>query len=56
MQSTDRKLELKAKASVAQTGSQPFVYAKGLRKPLNTFNCVAFCSDYCQLKKMKDTV
>jgi hypothetical protein len=34
MPSTDRKLELKAKASVAQTGSQPFVYAKGLR-PVN---------------------
>jgi hypothetical protein len=30
MPSTDRKLELKAKTSVAQTGSQPFVYAKGL--------------------------
>jgi hypothetical protein len=30
MPSTDRKLELKAKTSVAQTGSQPFVYAKRL--------------------------
>jgi hypothetical protein len=30
MPSTDRKLELKARTSVAQTGSQPFVYAKGL--------------------------
>jgi hypothetical protein len=30
MQSTDRKLELKAKTSVAQTDSQPYVYAKGL--------------------------
>jgi hypothetical protein len=30
MPSTDRKLEVKAKTSVAQTGSQPFVYAKGL--------------------------
>jgi hypothetical protein len=30
MPSTERKLELKAKTSVAQTGSQPFVYAKGL--------------------------
>jgi hypothetical protein len=30
MPSTDRKPELKAKTSVAQTGSQPFVYAKGL--------------------------
>jgi hypothetical protein len=32
MPSTDRKLELKAKTSVAQTGSQPFVYAKGLKQ------------------------
>jgi hypothetical protein len=31
MTSTDRKLELKAKTSVAQTGSQPTVYAKGLK-------------------------
>jgi hypothetical protein len=30
MPSTDRKLEPKAKTSVAQTGSQPCVYAKGL--------------------------
>jgi hypothetical protein len=30
MPSTDRKLELKAKTSVAQNGSQPYVYAKGL--------------------------
>jgi hypothetical protein len=30
MPSTDRKPELKAKTSVAQTRSQPFVYAKGL--------------------------
>jgi hypothetical protein len=30
MPSTDRKLELKAKTSVAQTDSQPYVYAKGL--------------------------
>jgi hypothetical protein len=30
MPSTDRKLELRAKTSVAQTGSQPFVYAKEL--------------------------
>jgi hypothetical protein len=29
--STDRKLELKAKTSVAQTGSQAAVHAKGLR-------------------------
>jgi hypothetical protein len=32
MPSTDRKLELKAKTSLAQTGSQPYVYAKGLRR------------------------
>jgi hypothetical protein len=32
MPSTDRKLELKAKTSVAQTGLQPFVYAKGLKR------------------------
>jgi hypothetical protein len=31
MPSTDRKLELKANTSVAQTGSQPYVYAKGLK-------------------------
>jgi hypothetical protein len=38
MPSTDRKLELKAKTSVAQTGSQPFVYAKGL-KSVHTGGC-----------------
>jgi hypothetical protein len=32
MPSTDRKLDLKAKKSVAQTGSQPYVYAKGLNR------------------------
>jgi hypothetical protein len=32
MPSTDRKLELKTKTPVAQTGSQPFVYAKGLKR------------------------
>jgi hypothetical protein len=31
MPSTDRKLELKAKTSVAQTVSQAAVYAKGSR-------------------------
>jgi hypothetical protein len=36
MPSTDRKLELKAKTSVAQTGSQLFVYAKGLTE--DSFN------------------
>jgi hypothetical protein len=30
MSSTDRKLELKAMTSMAQTGSQAAVYAKGL--------------------------
>jgi hypothetical protein len=35
MPSTNKKLELKVKTSVAQTGSQPFVYAKGLT--LNSF-------------------
>jgi hypothetical protein len=30
MPSTDRKLELKAKASMAQTASQAAVYAKGI--------------------------
>jgi hypothetical protein len=30
MPSTDRKLELKAKTSVAQTASQAALYAKGL--------------------------
>jgi hypothetical protein len=34
MPSADRKLELKAKTSVDQTGSQSFVYAKGLNNPL----------------------
>jgi hypothetical protein len=33
MPSTDRKLELKAKTSVAQTLTQPCVYAKGLTSP-----------------------
>jgi hypothetical protein len=30
MPSTDRKLELKAKTSVAQTDSRSYVYAKGI--------------------------
>jgi hypothetical protein len=34
MPSTDRKLELKAKTSVAQTASQAVVYAKGLKGSL----------------------
>jgi hypothetical protein len=36
MPSTDRKLELKAKTSVAQTVSQTFVYAKELKRELVT--------------------
>jgi hypothetical protein len=35
MPSTDRKLELKAKTSVAQTASQAAVYAKGLTSVLD---------------------
>jgi hypothetical protein len=35
MPSTDIKLELKAKTSVAETGSQPFVYDKGLTSALD---------------------
>jgi hypothetical protein len=34
MPSTDRKLELKAKTSMAQTASQVAVYAKGLKNEL----------------------
>jgi hypothetical protein len=34
MPSTDRKLELKAKTSVAQTASQAAVYAKGLNSDM----------------------
>jgi hypothetical protein len=34
MPSTDRKLELKAKTSMAQTASQTAVYAKGLHSSL----------------------
>jgi hypothetical protein len=35
MPSTDRKLGLKAKTSVAQTASQTFVYVKGLTSALD---------------------
>jgi hypothetical protein len=35
MPSTDRKLELKAKTSVAQTASQAAVYARGLIEWIN---------------------
>jgi hypothetical protein len=44
MPSTDRKLELKAKTSVAQTDSQPCVYAKGLTTSSFTSRvCVSRC-------------
>jgi hypothetical protein len=36
MPSTIRKLELKAKSSVAQTDYQPYVYAKGLKDGAQT--------------------
>jgi hypothetical protein len=42
MPSTDRKLELKAKTSMAQTASQAAVYAKGLSLFTNTF-CTSAC-------------
>jgi hypothetical protein len=38
MPSTDRKLELKAKTSMAQTASQAAVYAKGLNAKKNLDN------------------
>jgi hypothetical protein len=41
MPSTDRKLELKAKTSVAQTASQSAVYAKGLT--LKNSTCCSLC-------------
>jgi hypothetical protein len=47
MPSTDRKLELKAKTSVAQTGSQPFVYVKGLKHFV--------CNDIKEMGKFSDT-
>jgi hypothetical protein len=40
MPSTDRKLELKAKTSVAQTDSQPYVYAKGLNSTTPTYHAL----------------
>jgi hypothetical protein len=36
MPSTDRKLELKAKTSMAQSASQAAVYAKGIRADSHT--------------------
>jgi hypothetical protein len=44
MPSTDRKL--KAKTSVAQTGSQPYVYAKGL-----IYTCTLLESERSSLDK-----
>jgi hypothetical protein len=40
MPSTDRKLELKAKTSMAQTASQADVYAKGLMQSVRSQVCV----------------
>jgi hypothetical protein len=40
MPSTDRKLELEAKTSMAQTASQAAVYAKGLNGYLGPFRGV----------------
>jgi len=37
MPSTDRRLELKEKTSMAQTVSQPVVYANGLSKCIGVF-------------------
>jgi hypothetical protein len=45
MPSTDRKLELKAKTSVAQTASQAAVYAKGLRKEKALLICSFVSAD-----------
>jgi hypothetical protein len=42
MPSTDRKLELKAKTSVAQTASQAAVYANGLKREIMTHTYVKF--------------
>jgi hypothetical protein len=39
MPSTDRKLELNAKASMAQTASQEAVYAKGLNNLFHLDGC-----------------
>ena len=38
MPSTDRRLELKGKTSMAQTVWQPVVYAKGIMKSRSTYN------------------
>jgi hypothetical protein len=51
--STDRKLELKAKTSVAQTGSQPAVYAKGLNVPCG-LNIPSSFSDDSAIKRMTE--
>jgi len=38
MPSTDRRLELKEKTSMAQTAWQPVVYAKGIIKSRSNYN------------------
>jgi hypothetical protein len=57
MPSTGRKLELKAKTTLAQTVSQPFVYAKGLTvwpaRGLNNFICAASILRLCEAVKFR---
>jgi hypothetical protein len=53
MPSTDRKLELKAKTSVAQTGLQPFVYAKGLKNEIK-IQYISVPKHYSLLSILKD--
>jgi hypothetical protein len=50
MPSTDRKLELKAKTSVAQTASQAAVYAKGLKITLLTSELRQTPTPSCRLQ------
>jgi hypothetical protein len=49
MPPTDRKLELKANTSVAQTGSQPFVYAKGLKDVIAIQKCREGKTSRCEI-------
>jgi hypothetical protein len=46
MPSTDIKLELKAKTSMAQTASQAAVYAKGLSKWEQVYIEHLYCNTY----------
>jgi hypothetical protein len=46
MPSTDRKLELNSKTSVAQTDSQPYVYAKGLIQLISFTLSLIAASDF----------